>query len=218
MNRKLALPRTILDVGPPSSRRGILLAGALAGVGGALGLTALSAGPSLAQSSGDLAILNAAIDLEQQAIWAYGTAAGKLSTTDVGKTVLAVASKNLKDHEMHRDALAAAVKSLGGTPAPAKDSYDLSSYIDAKEGNLDSDANIAKLALALEYDAALAYIDAFSQLSSKDLLAAASTIGPNEVAHATKIRAVFHSLDASIEVVPAAFVSSDTRESWILKV
>ncbi|MFS8823097.1 ferritin-like domain-containing protein, partial [Synechococcus sp. W60.2] len=99
-----------------------------------------------------------------------------------------------------------------------RDSYDLSTYIDNKEGNLDSDANIAKLALALEFDAALAYNDAFTQLSNKDLVAAASTIGPNEVAHATAIRAVFHSLDPSILVVPAPFVSAETRERWILKV
>ncbi|MDX2273405.1 MAG: ferritin-like domain-containing protein [Cyanobacteriota bacterium] len=218
MKVKLTLPQRIADVAPQSSRRHILLAGALAGVGGALGLTALSRPSSAQDNNADIAILNAAIDLEQQAIWAYTTAAGKLSTSDVGKTVLMVATGNLKDHEQHRDVLAGAVKSLGGTPAPARDSYDLSTYLDAKEGGLDSDANIAKLALALEYDAALAYNDAFSQLSNKDLVAAASTIGPNEVAHATKIRAVFHSLDAQIAVVPSAFVSSDTRDAWILKV
>jgi rubrerythrin len=216
MNTRLALPRLVGEFGSQSSRRGILLAGALAGVGSVLGLRAL---PGNAQSSsGDIAILNAAIDLEQQAIWAYTTAAGKLSSSDVGKTVLAVAQKSLKDHQQHRDVLSATVKKLGGTPAPAKPSYDLSSYISAGEGNLDSDANIAKLALALEYDAALAYIDAFSQLSNADLIAAAGTIGPAEAAHATAIRAVFHSLDASIAVVPAAFVSADNRSDWILKV
>ncbi|MFS8878573.1 MULTISPECIES: DUF4439 domain-containing protein [unclassified Synechococcus] len=198
------------------SRRSLLLTGLLAGVGGVLGLRSL---PSAAQTNtADIAILNAAIDLEQQAIWAYKTAAGKLSNTEVGKIVLEVATKNLKDHEQHRDLLAGAVRQLGGTPSPARDSYDLSTYIDGKEGNLDSDANIAKLALALEFDAALAYNDAFVQLSNKDLVAAASTIGPNEVAHATAIRAVFNRLDPSILVVPAPFVSAETRERWILKV
>jgi hypothetical protein len=204
------------DPSPATSRRSLLLAGLLAGVGGAIGLRTL---PGAAQSNtADIAILNAAIDLEQQAIWAYKTAAGKLSNTEVGKIVLEVATKNLKDHEQHRDLLAGAVRQLGGIPSRARDSYDLSTYIDNKEGNLDSDANIAKLALALEFDAALAYNDAFTQLSNKDLVAAASTIGPNEVAHATAIRAVFHSLDPSILVVPAPFVSAETRERWILKV
>lgn len=214
---RLKLPQIVAEVAPKGSRRQILLAGALAGVGGAFGLAGLTS-PSAAQSSGDVAILNAAIDLENQAIFAYTAAAGKLSTTDVGKTVLAVALKNVEDHKKHRDLLAGAVKSLGGTATTAKDSYDLSSYINAKEGGLDSDANIAKLALALEFDAALAYNDAFSQLGSKQLVAAASTIGPNEVAHATAIRAVFNKLDPSILVVPAAFVSAATRGSWVLKV
>jgi rubrerythrin len=204
-----------LNWDPTSSRRALLLSGLLAGVGSAWGLTSA---PSAAQTNADLAILNAAIDLEQQAIWAYTTAAGKLSSTDVGKIVLSVASKNLEHHKQHRDLLAGAVKQLGGTPAPAKDRYDLSTYIDAKEGNLDSDANIAKLALALEFDAALAYNDAFAQLSNKDLVMAASTIGPNEVAHATAIRAVFNSLDPKILTVPSPFVSADTREMWVLKV
>jgi len=219
-----ALPRLASEWDPGSvsagfgqtSRRSLLLTALLAGVGGALGLRSL---PGAAQSNNaDIAILNAAIDLEQQAIWAYKTAAGKLSNTQVGKTILEVATKNLKDHEQHRDLLAGAVRQLGGIPSPARNSYDLSTYIDNKEGNLDSDANIAKLALALEFDAALAYNDAFVQLANKDLVAAASTIGPNEVAHATAIRAVFNRLDPSILVVPAPFVSADTRERWILKV
>src|SRR5581483_9612850 len=111
------------------------------------------------KSGGDLAILNAALDLEHQGIWAYSAAAPKLSSTDVGKTVLALALRNQADHKQHRDALIAAIQKHGGTPVQAKDSYDLSPYIKAGEGNLDSDANIAKLALALEVDAALAYND-----------------------------------------------------------
>lgn len=199
------------------SRRGILVSGALTGIGSALGLSLLNARPSQAASS-DVAILNAAIDLENQAIWAYGVAGGKLSDTSVGRTILALALRNRADHVQHRDALAATVKKLGGTPSPARDSYDLSSYINAGEGNLDSDANIGKLALALEYDAALAYIDAFSKLQDRGIIAAAGAIAPDEAAHATAIRAVFRTLDPSIEFVPAAFISADTRKDWILKV
>ena len=214
MQTKPSLAQLAADWTPQTKRRGLLLTGLLAGVGGVL---SFKAQPSSAQFASDIPILNAAIDLEQQAIWAYSTAAGLLSNTDVGQAVLAVASKNLGDHEQHRDVLINAVQSLGGTPAPALDSYDLSTYIEDGEGDLDSDANIARLALALEYDAALAYNDAFSQLINRDLVAAASTIGPNEIAHATAIRAVFNSLDSSIVVVPSAFVSADTRDMWIIK-
>lgn len=199
------------------SRRQVLVGGAITGAVGALGLSSLNGGSVVAANS-DVAILNAAIDLENQAIWAYGVAGGKLSNTAVGQTVLALATRNRADHVQHCKALSDAVKNLGGTPSPARNSYDLSSYIQAGEGNLDSDANIAKLALALEYDAALAYIDAFSKLESRALIAAAGTIGPAESAHVTAIRAVFKTLDPKIEYVPAPFVSSGTRSDWVLKV
>lgn len=166
----------------------------------------------------DIAILNAALDLENQGIWAYSAAAPNLSSTDVGRTVLALALRNQADHKKHRDALKAAIEKLGGNPTSAKDSYDLSSYIKAGEGNLDSDANIGKLALALEVDAALAYIDAFSKLKDAGLIAAAASIGPDEIAHATAIRAVFRTLIPTIEYVPAAFLTSETRSEWIIKV
>ncbi len=199
------------------SRRRVVIAGAIAGFTGALGLSALKAKPLFAASS-DIVILNAAIDLENQAIWAYNTAGKALTNTSVGKTILALALRNRDDHIKHRDALSGIVKKLGGTPAPAQASYDLSSYINAGEGNLDSDANIAKLALALEYDAVLAYIDAFSQLKDRDIIAAAGTIAPDESGHVTAIRAVFKTLDPNIEYVPSAFISADTRDAWILKV
>lgn len=197
------------------SRRNFVVGGAIAGASTALSIA--TAFPSEAASS-DLAILNAAIDLENQGIWAYGVAGGKLSQTDVGKTVLALGLRNRADHIKHRDALVGLVKQLGGTPATAKDSYDLSSYIQAGEGNLSSDVNIAKLALALEVDAALAYIGAFSKLKDSALLAAAGTIAPVEASHATAIRATFIALGTQIEYIPAPFVSADTRDAWVLKV
>jgi rubrerythrin len=201
------------------SRRNIVVGGAVASFAGVLGLSTLKPQPAEAtDTDNDAAILNAAIDLENQAIWAYGVAAGKLSNTAVGKTILALAKRNLADHMVHRDALSQVVKSLGKMPTKARDSYDLSTYINAGEGNLDSDANIAKLALALEYDATLAYIDAFSKLKNAKIIAAAGTIAPDESAHVTAIRAVFKTLFPEIEYVPAAFVSANTRQDWILKV
>jgi hypothetical protein len=217
------------------SRRGILVTGFAVGAAGVVSCSraASSSGAAdeIAQSpatvaptsnqanvEGDIAILNAAIDLENQGIWAYGVAGGKLTNTQVGTTILALAQRNRADHVKHRDALIQAVQGLGGTPAPAKESYDLSSYLNAGEGNLDSDANIGKLALALEIDAVLAYNAAFSQLSDRDLLMAASTIGPVEACHATAIRAVFRSLTPTLEFIPTSFISAETRQEWILKV
>jgi Ferritin-like domain len=107
------------------SRRNIVVGGAIAGFAGALGLPSLSQRVLAASSEemqNDLTILNNALYYEHQAIWAYSFAAGKLSSTDVGKAVLAIALANQADHKEHRDALAAAVRSLGGTPVEAESS------------------------------------------------------------------------------------------------
>ncbi len=203
------------------SRRGILVGGSIAGLTGAIGLAGLTARASQASpaaQTGDAEILNNALYYEHQAIWAYQFAATKLSDSDVGRAVLALAKRNMMDHMAHRDALTAAVQSLGAMPVMAESSYDVSSYIQRGEGNLDSDVNIAKLALALETDAAIAYTTEVSKLKTPALITAGATIGSNESAHATAIRAAFVSLGVGIDYVPASFVSADTRMEWVLKV
>ncbi len=208
-----------------ASRRGLLRAGLFGAAGVAatatvplLATRADAQRPSQADRQNDISVLNNALFFEHQAIWAYGVAAGKLSETEVGKTVKALALRNQADHMRHRDALSAAVRSLGGMPAVARSSYDVSSYIQAGEGNLDSDVNIAKLALALETDAAIAYTTEIAKLKTPALITAGASIGTDESAHATAIRAAFKALGVAIEYVPASFVSADTRREWVLKV
>lgn len=203
------------------SRRGMLITGAIASFSTTLGLSTLMARPSLAskKSKGsDAEVLNKALYYEHQAIWAYGFAAGKLSDSATGQAVKALALRNQADHKAHRDALSAAVKSLGATPVTAKSEYDVSAYIKRGEGNLDSDVNIAKLALALEVDAAIAYTTEIANLKTPALITAGASIGSDESAHAAAIRAAFVSLGMDIPVVPASFVSADARDAWILKV
>jgi rubrerythrin len=203
------------------SRRDVLVTGGMAGVAGgivsALGLPMFT-GRADAASGGDIKILNNALFYEHQAIWAYSFAAGKLSNTDVGKAVLAIALANQSDHKQHRDLLTSAIKSLGGIPVKAETSYDVSSYIKNGEGNVDNDVNIAKLALALETDAAIAYTQEVAKLQTPALISAGASIGSTESAHATAIRAAFVSLGVKIPVVPAAFVNADNRRAWVLKV
>jgi rubrerythrin len=206
------------------SRRGILFTGAAAGLATAFAVPAATqmaeaATPSKSQiKKNDIAVLNNGLYYEHQAIWAYSFAAGKLTNTAVGKAVLAVASANLKDHEQHREILKTAIRSLGGTPVKTEASYDLSSYIKAGEGNIDSDVNIAKLALALEIDAAIAYTFEAAKLKTPALVTAGASIGTNEAAHATVIRAAFKSLGVEMAIVPAAFFNPSTRSAWVLKV
>jgi rubrerythrin len=203
------------------SRREVIVTGAVAGVAGALSLPLLAEKAEASSGSAkrnDAKILNNALYYEHQAIWAYSFAAGKLTNTDVGKAVLALALRNQADHKKHRDVLVAAVTSLGGTPVKAESSYDVSSYINKGEGNVDSDVNIAKLALALEIDAAIAYTLEAARLKTPKLITVGASIGTTESAHAAAIRATFRTLGVNIEIVPAAFVSVENRDAWILKV
>lgn len=173
---------------------------------------------SVTDQQNDLEILNNALYAEHQAIWAYDFAAGKLSNTDVGKAVLALALENQADHKQHRAILSAAIRDLGGTPVQHESSYDLSPYFNKGEGNLDSDVNIAKLALAAEVDAAIAYVTETAKLKIPSLVMAAAGIGSIESIHAARIRAAFNSLGVEMRVVPSAIMSTENRELWVLKV
>jgi rubrerythrin len=210
------------------SRRGLLAAGAVAGMATAMGIPMLgksaNAAPdgeqkiALVDRKNDLGVINTALYYEHQAIWAYNFAATKLTNTKVGKAVLEVALVNLNHHRFHRELLKKAVIDLGGKPVETEASYDLSAYINKGEGNIDSDVNIAKLALALETDAAIAYTIEAAKLTTPALITAGASIGTDEAAHATVIRATFKSLGVNIPIVPAAFFNAETRSAWILKV
>lgn len=220
MDNDLVLPQSRRSA--LTSRRRLVIGSAIAGVSAALGFSHLTAEArqpkSQSHNASDAKILNNALYYEHQAIWAYGFAAGKLSDTNVGQAVKALALRNQADHIAHRDKLAEVVRKLGANPVKAEKSYDLSYYIQRGEGNLDSDVNIAKLALALETDAAIAYTGEVARLKNPDLITAGASIGADEAAHATAIRAAFVSLGVQIEYVPAAFVSASTRSMWVLKV
>jgi rubrerythrin len=208
-----------------TSRRELLATATFAGMAGGVASTfsiPLFANRAEAAPQGnqknDAKILNNALFYEHQAIWAYSFAAGKLTNTDVGKAVLAIALANQADHKKHRDLLMSAVQSLGGSPVKAETSYDISAYIKQGEGNVDSDVNIAKLALALEVDAAIAYTTEIAMLKTPALITAGASIGSTESAHAAAIRAAFNALGVKIPVVPAAFVNAANRGVWVLKV
>jgi rubrerythrin len=206
--------------GKSVSRREVLVTGAITGITSAFSIPLFTSRTDAVErkNQNDITILNGALYYEHQAIWAYSFAAGKLSNTDVGKAVLALALRNQADHKKHRDLLTSAVSQLGGKPVQAESSYDVSSYLKKQEGNLDSDVNIAKLALALEVDAAIAYTLEAAKLKTPALITAGASIGTTESAHAAAIRATFKSLGVGLEIVPAAFVSQENRDDWILKV
>jgi rubrerythrin len=203
------------------SRRQLLSSGTIVGLTTALGLSSLSKIAQAAMTAppkGDLMVLNSALYYEYQAIWAYGVAAGKLSDSAVGKAVLGLGLANQADHKEHAKLLDSVVRKLGGKPTMPQKSYDLSVYLQKGEGNLDSDVNIAKLALALEVDAAIAYTQEAAKLKTPELITAGASIAVTESAHATAIRAAMVSLGIQMPIVPAPFLNAAARNAWIVKV
>ena len=166
----------------------------------------------------DIQILNRALFFENRGVWAYGFAAGKLSTSEVGKAVLELGLQNRADHEKHQDMLRSAITEAGGTPVQMENTYDLSAYITKGQGNVDSDVNIATLALALEIGAATGYVSDTSKLKSPYMIELEAGIACIEAIHAARIRDAFNALGIKIPVVPSALISTSDRDVWVIKV
>jgi len=175
-------------------------------------------GMSDADKLHDIEIMNRALFFENRGIWAYQVAGDKLSASEVGKAVLKLASQNRADHEKHQTLLGDAIRDLGGTPVRMEREYDLSSLIRRGEGNIDSDVNIAKLALALEVGAAVGYVSDASKLRSPYLIDLEAGIACVEAIHAARIREAFNDLGIQIPVVPNPVMNTSARNDWIVKV
>ncbi len=163
-------------------------------------------------------MLNGDLFFEHRGVWAYGFAAAKLSKSEVGQAVLALGLENRADHQKHQEMLINAINDLGGTPVEMEKQYDVSRYMSRREGDIDSDVNIAKLALGLEVDASIGYISDTSKLKSPTLQALVAGIAAVEAIHAARIRVAFNALGIKVPIVPSAVLGRDTRDSWIIKI
>lgn len=131
-----------------------------------------------ADDSQDIKILNAAIALEHEGIAAYQIAAtsGLLdpAVVDIGVTFQG-------HHKGHRDVLVKAVETLGGTPAEEKS---LGAYAkELKASTLKNQADVLRLALALEIGAANAYLGLIPSLGP-DYHQVAAQMAGDEAFHA----------------------------------
>jgi hypothetical protein len=175
-------------------------------------------GISDADKHNDIEILNRALFFEHRGVWAYRAGGDKLSNSEVGRAVLAIAQENRADHVKHQDLLRTAISDLGGAPLPMEDSYDLSSYIQKGYGNLDSDVNIAKLALALEIGAAAGYVTDATQLKSPAMIEMEAGIACVEAMHVARIRVAFNELGIKVPVVANPVLNASSRNDWVIKV
>jgi hypothetical protein len=170
------------------SRRALLAdAGKLTLSAGAIAL--LAGNDALANNAGadaskDTGILNIALALEHEAIAAYqiGAESGLLA-----KEVLPVAVLFQSHHKAHRDALAATVRKLGGTPAAEQsmDAYVKSSKLSVAA--IKSQGDVLALAQRLELGAANAYLGVIPAFGDRELAKIAGRLAADETMHYTAL-------------------------------
>jgi rubrerythrin len=182
-----------LDIARPH-RRSFVTAGVLSATAVALlgGRDALAAKNSKGDASGDIAILNAALAAELQAIAAYqvGAESGLLTAA-----VKPVALEFQGHHKAHADVLAGVVKKMGGHPVSAKSKYDF------PVDKLKNEKDVLQFAAGLEKGAVSAYVGAVPKFSDRSLSQAAATILGDEAMHWAVLRQVLGE-----QPVPSAFV------------
>jgi hypothetical protein len=187
------LTNKYLEVGEliQRGRRAALKAGVV-GIGASaftmLGSSLLTPSVALgADKAGDVKIANVALNLEHQAIAAYGVGAG---TGLLEGPALAAAKLFMSHHEAHRDALMGVIKKFGGTPVEPKKNPEEYDAIAKAVPNIKSAADILEFALTLEEQAAGAYIGVLTSFSEKDLIPVLAGIGAAEAQHAALLRFV----------------------------
>jgi hypothetical protein len=171
--------------------RATLSAGAvlmLAGGGAAL----LPRGAAAATKEDDIRILNTAIAAEHEAVAAYGVGA---KSGLLKKPTLALAGQFQGHHKAHIDALAKAVRAMGGAPADAKPKYDFPT------AGLKKEADVLRFAAQLEKGAVSAYLGAVPLFLDRNLAKAAASILGDEAMHWAILRQA-----VGENPVPAAFV------------
>lgn len=167
-----------------SNRRDIFRSAGKAGL--ALGLAAAGR-PLIAlpenRSEGvtdDIQLMNTALALEHEAIWAYGLAgrSGLLSAKASEVGLLFQGS-----HEVHRDLLTDTIKKKGGQPVEPRKEYVFGVP-------LANEKDVLELAFKLEIGAARAYLSTVDRFKDRALAASAGRILSDEVLHATVLRSV----------------------------
>ena len=157
-----------------------LSATAVALIVGCESLASSSGRQMAANPSQDVGILNVALGLEHEAIGAYqiGANSGLLSPEVAG-----VATLFQSQHKAHRDALAGAVRKLGGSPVEAKS---LSQYAkDLMADRIKGQKDILELAARLELGATNAYLGVIPSFSDPDLAQVSGRLAADETMHWT---------------------------------
>ena len=183
------------------TRRSFLTLAAMAGVSSAVLLADTPFALAGGSKDGDIKIMNIALSLEHQAIYAYGVGA---ETKLLSDGVLKVAVKFMEQHKMHRDTLAATVKKFGGKPVEASAKYDIVAIAKGVGvSNIATEKDVITLAMKLEDGATKAYLGVIPNLENKDVIKAATQIMADEAIHTALLRQVLGE-----DPCPLAFVGA----------
>ncbi|MBR7837854.1 ferritin-like domain-containing protein [Actinospica durhamensis] len=209
-------------------RRGFLLG--LGGAGAALALAACSsnssgsspdsrAGTATAMATtgsrytGDLKVVALAVALENQAVGAYQAALNAAQAGRLGTVPAAVGTFITTAMSQHQDHAKAWNAVLTGAGVPAITGVPLSNQAATTEalGNAGTVADVAKLALELENQAAETYLFAAGNVASSGGIATAASIAPVEAMHAAVLGFVLGRYP-----VPDSFLGTDKAASTSL--
>jgi len=137
---------------------------------------------AMADPAGDVATLNVALGLEQEAIASYQLGA---ESNLLQKPVLEVAVLFQSHHKEHAGALEATIVKLGGKPVTAKSLADYAKALNA--ASLKNQTDVLKLAQKLERGAAAAYIGVIPSFSDRDLAEVCGKLAADESMHWTAL-------------------------------
>jgi rubrerythrin len=170
-------------------RSGLLLSGTAVAL---LAGRDVLAKPATKAIESDVAILNAALGAELEAIAAYqvGAESGLLL-----KPVLEIAVSFQGHHKAHADTLAGVVRKLGGNPVAARAKYTFPT------DKLKTQEDVLRFAAGLEKGAVSAYLGAVPKFNDRELSRAAASILGDEAMHWAILRQAVGEV-----AVPAAFV------------
>ncbi len=181
-------------------RRGFALGGAAVAASSIPLL--LSTRSAFAEATGDAAVLERAINLEQVAVLAYDAVlAGGL----LGPQALR-AARRFRDHErQHAETLTTALTDLGGIPpAPPKGIAAIDEVVDGL-GDVKTQADVVNFLIELETAAVAAYHEAHGKLLETRLLQTSASIMGNEGQHLVVLRMLVRA-----DPVPNAFETGAT--------
>lgn len=164
----------------PSRRR--MLAGTT-GLVLSAGAVALLANESTAQTMmtvapGDVAILNVAVGLEYEGIYAYGLA---LKSGLLKANAVKAATKFQDDHKRHNDILIGTIRDFGGEPVKEKAEAEYARAL--KFDQMKSQEDVLDLAARLELGATNAYLGVIPSFKDAQLAKVAGRLAADEASH-----------------------------------